>query len=204
MSSTLLRSMKAYQCRGDREMIYALITDTAESNLHPICYNHWPIAAGRKYEVMKTICRMAADVYGGMLKWRGRDWGRDGSCSEFMAYGENTLKRAAELSGPVPDIDCCNILYFKEDDPCADIFGNFEQIGYKVKNFFNEKVLVKEHPTVLDLEIAFRIRDHYESCKRYAQKSQTLNIAKLRKNLYSTSYLFPPQYRNAFKGCEAA
>ncbi|UKI30314.1 MAG: hypothetical protein L6W00_20435 [Lentisphaeria bacterium] len=68
MSSTLLRSMKAYQCRGEREMIYALITDTAESNLHPICYNHWPIAAGRKYEVMKTICQMAADVYGGMLK----------------------------------------------------------------------------------------------------------------------------------------
>lgn len=121
-----------------------------------------------------------------------------------MTYGENTLKRAAELSGPVPDIDCCNILYFKEDDPCADIFGNFEQIGYKVKNFFNEKVLVKEHPTVLDLEIAFRLRDHYESCRRYAQQSQTLDIAKLRKNLYSTSYLFPAQYRNAFKGCEAA
>ena len=52
--------------------------------------------------------------------------------------------------------------------------------------------------------MAFRIREHYESCKRYAQKSQTLDIAKLRKNLYSTSYLFPAQYRNAFKGCEAA
>ena len=91
MGSTLLRSMKAYQCRGEREMIYALITDTAESNLHPICYNHWPIAAGRKYEVMKTICQMAADVYGGMLKWRGRDWGRDGSCSEFMEPPRATL-----------------------------------------------------------------------------------------------------------------
>lgn len=57
MGATLLRSMKPIN-RGEREMIYALITDTAESNLHPICYNHWPIAAGRKYEVMKTICRM--------------------------------------------------------------------------------------------------------------------------------------------------
>lgn len=45
-------------------------------------------------------------------------------------------------------------------------------------------------------------RDHYESCRRYAQKSQTLDIAKLRKNLYSTSYLFPAQYQHVFMGAE--
>ncbi|UKI30313.1 MAG: hypothetical protein L6W00_20430 [Lentisphaeria bacterium] len=88
--------------------------------------------------------------------------------------------------------------------PAPTFSATLNRSAIRLKNFFNEKVLVKEHPTVLDLEMAFRIRDHYESCKRYAQKSQTLDIAKLRKNLYSTSYLFPAQYRNAFKGCEAA
>ena len=204
MSSTLLNGMKAYMCKGENDMIYALITNTAESNLHPIRYHRWPIAAGRKYQMVKMICDMAADVYSGMLKWHGGR-GRDGSSSEFVMYGENLLKRAVKTPDPIPDIDHYNIIYFRDDDPCADIFANFERIGgFKIRNFYSEKVLVKEHPTVLDLEIAFRIREHYQSSQKYAEKDESIDVKKLRKNLYDNSYMFPAEFRNAFKGKAAA
>ena len=200
MGATLLSSLKAYRCQGDREMIYTLITNTAESNLHPIQYHHWPIAVGWKYQVVKTICNMAADVYSGMLKWRSNSWGQDGSSSEFVIYGENVLKRAIETAEPIPEIDYYNIIYFKDDDPCADIFANFERIdGFKIRNFYGEKVLQKECPTVLDLNIAFQIRNHYESCLKSAQKRESPDIAKLRDDLYSYASLFPEEFRNSFK-----
>ncbi len=204
MGSTLLSSMKAYKCQGERETIYTLITNTAESNLHPIQYSPWPIAIGWKYEIVRTICLLAADVYSGSLKWRD-GWGRDGAASEFMTYGENVLKRAVETAEPIPDIDHYSVIYFKADDPCADLLANFERIaGYRIEDFCGEKVLRKERPTVLDLEIAFRVREHYESCVKYAQRSGTLDVAKLRKDLYSSGYMLPEQYRNAFKEQEAA
>lgn len=107
MSSTLLSKMVAYKCDDahERETIYTVIVNTAESNVHPISYHHWPIAVGWKYQVVKTICNMAADVYSGMLKWRSNSWGRDGSSSEFVIYGENVLKRAVETAEPIPEID---------------------------------------------------------------------------------------------------
>ena len=104
MSSTLLSSMKAYKNtdleRGDT--IYALIVNTAESNVHPHSYHHWAIACDRKWQVVRTICRMAGDVYSGELKWRGSTMNNDGICSAFVTYGENVLKQAKEISSARP------------------------------------------------------------------------------------------------------
>ena len=99
MSSTILRSMAAYKCddSSERETIYTLIVNTAESNVHPLSYHHWPIVTGQLYEVMGIICNLASDAYNGNLKWHD-GYGKMGICSEFITYGENVLKRAKGYS----------------------------------------------------------------------------------------------------------
>ena len=43
MSSTLLKSLKAYKCdvADCFESIYVVIANTAESNVHQLDYHHW-------------------------------------------------------------------------------------------------------------------------------------------------------------------
>ena len=203
MSSTLLSSMKAYKStdpeRGDT--IYALIVNTAESNVHPHSYHHWAIACDRKWQVVRTICRMAGDVYSGELKWRGSTMNNDGICSAFVTYGENVLKQAKEISSAIPELDYFNILYFKEAEPLAEFWQNFIPIGYDIEDFWNEKVLMKKKPTVLDLYYCMQIREHLENCNRYARQNKEVNADALREHL-SGAYLMPEHIRKIFKSLE--
>ena len=201
MSSTILRSMTAYKCddSSERETIYTLIVNTAESNVHPISYHHWPIVTGRLYEVMGMICNLASDAYNGNLKWHD-GYGKMGICSEFATYGENVLKQAKELSTPVPELAEYNVIYFEKDAPCMDLFENFTTLdGFELTGFFGSKVLVKKRPTVIDLYWCQRIRTHYENCIRYAKKPKELDEEKLRKYLYDSGYMLPEKYRKLFK-----
>lgn len=201
MSSTILSSMIAYKCddADERETIYTLIVNTAESNISPISYHHWPIITGQLYEVMSMVCNMASDAYNGNLKWRN-GYGKMGICSEFVTYGENVLKRAKETSEPVPELSDYNVIYFDKNAPCMDLFENFTTLeGFELRDFYNSKVLVKKRPTVIDLYWCRRIKSHYESCIRHAKKPQELNETKLRKDLYDSGFMLPERYRNMFK-----
>lgn len=201
MSSTLLKSMVAYKCDdiSERRTIYTLIVNTAESNVHPISYHHWPIMTGQLYEVMEMICNLASDAYNGNLKWHD-GYGKMGICSEFITYGENVLKRAEELSTPVPELFDYNIIYFEKNSPCKDLLENFSSLdGFEIKDFFNSKVLFKKRPTVIDLYWCQAIKDHYEGCVRYAKKPMELDEAKLRNDLYEDGYMLPEIYRNMFR-----
>ncbi len=206
MSTTLLRSMVAYKCDDahERETIYTVIVNTAESNVHPISYHHWPLTTGRLYQVMETLCGLASDAYNGNIKWHD-GFGKFGICSEFMIYAENVLERAKETADPLPELMHFNVVYFKPDDPGVDLWVNFTKLdGFEIKDFYNEKVLVKKRPTICDLYWCQRIKKHYESTLQYAKKPHELDIEKFRKDLYEHSYMMPEKIRNAFKAPEAA
>ena len=49
MSSTLLKSLKAYKCdvADCYESIYVVIANTAESNVRPLDYHHWAMCVQR-------------------------------------------------------------------------------------------------------------------------------------------------------------
>lgn len=72
MSSTLLKSLKAYKCdvADCFESIYVVIANTAESNVHPLDYHHWAMCSGMRYQVLDTLCHVAGDVYSGNIHWR--------------------------------------------------------------------------------------------------------------------------------------
>ena len=204
MSSTLLNGMEAYMCKGENDMIYALITNTAESNLHPIRYHHWPINTGLQHEVMTTICNMASDIFNGNLHWRG-NWGKFGICSEFLTYAENVLKRAKEITGAVPGLYEYRVIYFKPDAPCVDVLHRFTQLErFEINDFYGEKVLQIRNPTVSDLYWGQQIRKHYETCQKYAMESKTLDAGKMRKNLAKWGYMLSAKYRKKFQTEEKA
>lgn len=206
MGATLLHRIIAYKCDDpdSRDTIYTLIVNTAEKNVHPISYHYWPINSGRQYEIMTTMCNMASDIFNGNLHWRGT-WGKFGICSEFLNYAENVLKRAQKITGPVPELDEYRILYFKPDAPCADVLNRFAELKrFEINDFFDEKVLQIQYPTVSDLYWGQRIRQHYEACKKYAEKPGKLNTEKFRKCLAEWSYMMPDKYRELFKTGEQA
>lgn len=204
MSSTLLSSVAAYKCDipEEWETIYTLVVNTAERNVHPISYHHWPINTGRQHEIMTTLCNMASDIYSGNLHWR-RSWGKFGVCSEFMIYGENVLKRAKEITGPVPDLDEYHLIYFKPDDPCADILLNFTKFErFDTRDCYDSRVLFIRNPTIEDVYRGKQIRDHYETCKKYAMEPGKFDEVKFRKILSEWCYMMPDRYREVFKTVE--
>ncbi len=204
MGSTLLNSMAACKCYipEEREDIYTLIINTAEKNIEPVSYHCWPMNTGRKYEIMATLCGMASDIFNGNLHWHG-EWGRMGICSEFMTYAENILKRAAETTGPVPNLSEYRLIYFKPDDPCVDLLDHFIKLErFEIHNFFDEKVLQIRNPTISDLYWGERIRQHYETCKKYAVEPGNFDAVKFRKILAEWGCMMPDRYRKAFKTVE--
>ena len=105
------------------------------------------------------------------------------------------------ISFAIPELDFFNILYFKETEPLADFWQNFIPIGYEIEDFWNEKVLTKKKPTVLDLYYGMQIREHWENCNRYARQNKEVNAEALREHL-SGAYLMPEHIRKKFKSLE--
>ena len=200
MSSTLMSKMKAYKSKEPQRgnTIYALIVNSAESNITPLHYEDWTLTCDEKWKVMGKICQMAGDLYSGGLKWPGAIWGDEKICSKFLQYAENVMKDAKTTEDPVPEITSHFIIDWDPDDPCADIWRRFIPLGYCIKKLWSREVLVKYNPTVLDLYNGFSIRQHYESCLRYARGEGELDIAKLRKNLFTNGYMLPMEIRLAF------
>ena len=61
MSSTLLKNIRVYKCNEPEhwnDTIYAVLVNTAESNIFPQTCHYWTIAAGQKYEVLIPIHRV--------------------------------------------------------------------------------------------------------------------------------------------------
>lgn len=200
MSSTLIRNMKAYKSKEPKwgNDIYALVVDSAESNVKPLNYEYWAITCDQKWMVMEKICRMAGDLYSGMLKWPGSQWGDEKICSKFLQYAENVMKNARTTENPIPEITSHYIIDWNPDDPCAEIWRRFIPLGYSIENLWGREILIKYHPTVLDLYNGFNIRKHYENCLQYSRKKGELDIAKLRKNLYEKAYMLPDETHQAF------
>ena len=200
MSSTLMRNMKAYKSKEPRwgNEIYALIVDSAESNIEPLYYKYWVITCDQKWMVMEKICRMAGDLYSGMLKWPGAQWGDEKICSKFLHYAENVMKNAKTTEKTIPEITSHYIIDWNPDDPFADIWRRFIPLGYSIENLWGREILIKYHPTVLDLYNGFNIRKHYENCLQYSRKKGELDIAKFRKNLFTNGYMLPMEIRLAF------
>ena len=60
MSSTLLKNIRVYKCNEPEhwnDTIYAVLVNTAESNIFPQTCHYWTIAVGQKYEVLILIHR---------------------------------------------------------------------------------------------------------------------------------------------------
>ena len=201
MSSTLLRSMKAYKSKEPRwgEEIYELIVNTAESNIEPLHYEHWVITCNKKWLVMKTICEMAGNLYSGVLKWPGAQWRDEEICSKFLRYAENVIRNAPTRAESIPEITSHSVINWNPDDPTADIWRKFIPLGYLIEKKWDREYLVKKHPTMIDLYYNFQIREHYENCLRYAREKGNLDIDKFRRYLYESGYMLPDEIRQTFK-----
>ena len=149
---------------------------------------------------MKNICKMAGNLYSGVLKWQnGAQWGDEEICSKFLKYAENVLKNAPSHTDPVPEITSHSVIDWKVDDPTADIWRKFIPFGYQIEERWGWENLVKYHPTVIDLYNNFQIREHYENCLQYARGKGNLDTEKFRRELYDSGYMFPQEIREAFK-----
>ena len=202
MSSTLLKNIRVYKCNEPEhwnDTIYAVLVNTAESNVFPQTYHYWVIAAGQKYEVIKVIAEMFSNTFNGNLHWRG-EWHSMDNSMAFLKYALNALEHAKEITGAVPELDEYTVLYFEKDAPGADKLHNFAALEhFKIQECWGQYRLVIEHPTVSEIYWGQAIRQHYENCVHLATEPGTLNLEKLQKNLAEHCWLIPEKYRNPFK-----
>ena len=201
MSSTLVKNIRICRCDDPeaRTAIYAMIVNTAESNVHPITYRYWPIAVGREYEVAAVIAQMASDIFNGNLHWHGA-WGSAERSIAFFKYAMNLLERAEELSGAVPELFEYRILYFKKDAPGMEILNRFTALErFKIREIWDESMLLIEKPTVSEIYWGQEIRRHYERSIRLATEPGILNMEKLQKNLAGGNTTLPEKYRFPFE-----
>ena len=202
MSSTLLKSLKAYKCdvADCFESIYVVIANTAESNLHPISYHRWAMCSGMRYQVLDTLCNVASDVFNGNIHWRNT-WGEMGICSKFMTYAEKVISEAKELTAAIPELYDYPVAYFKPDDPDVDYLQKFAELEkFEIRDFFSQKVLRIKNPTVSDVYRGGQIRRYIDDCRKYAKEARELNVGKFLRCLREWCGRMPVPYREIFKG----
>ena len=202
MSSTLLKNIRVYKCNEPEhwnDTIYAVLVNTAESNVFPQTYHYWVIAAGQKYEVIKVIADMFSDTFNGNLHWHG-EWHSMDNSMAFLNYALDALEHAKEITGAVPELDEYTVLYFKKDSPGADKLHNFAALEhFKIQECWGQYRLVIEHPTVCEIYWGQAICQHYKGSIRMATEPGTLNMEKLQKYLAEHCWLIPEKYRKPFK-----
>ena len=205
MSSTLLKNIRVYKCNEPEhwnDTIYAVLVNTAESNVFPQTYHYWTIAAGQKYEVIKVIANMFSDTFNGNLHWRG-EWHSIDNSMAFLKYALEALEHAKEITGAVPELDEYTVLYFKKDALGADKLHKFAELErFKIKESWDEYRLLIKRPTVCEIYWGQAIRQHYEDCIRLAAEPGTLNKGKLQKYLAEHGWGIPEKYRKPFAQTE--
>lgn len=201
MSFTHFDSMSAYKTMDSnlRDFLYVLVTKSADSSIRPLHYCHYPVAAGRLYEVMEDVCKMASDAFNGNLHWHGT-WGEIGISSKFLAYAENVLKQAKEIASPIPNLSEFLILSFGDDDPGAEILKKFAGLDrFEICDSWGKNQLVIHSPTVEDIFWGMELKKLYEISKRYAEKVSRIDLTAFHNHLEELSMLFPVQYRELLK-----
>ena len=201
MSFTHFDSMSAYKTMDSnlRDFLYVLVTKSADSSIRPLHYCHYPVAAGRLYEVMEDVCKMASDAFNGNLRWHGT-WREIGISSKFLAYAENVLKQAKEIASPIPNLSEFLILSFGDDDPGAEILKKFAGLDrFEICDSWNKKQLVIHSPTVEDIFWGMELKKLYEISKRYAEKVSRIDLTAFHKHLEELSMLFPVHYKKLLK-----
>ena len=202
MSSTLLKSLKAYKCdvADCYESIYVVITNTAESNVRPLDYHHWAMCSGMRYQVMETLCEIAGDAYNGNIHWRNT-WGEMGICSKFMTYAEKVISEAKELTTPIPELYDYPVMYFKPEDPDVAYLQKFAELDkFEIRDFYSQKVLQIKNPTVSDVYWGGQIRRYIDDCRKYAKEAKELDVEKFHRCLREWCGRMPEPYREIFKG----
>ena len=202
MSSTLLKSLKAYKCdvADCYESIYVVIANTAESNVRPLDYHHWAMCSGMRYQVMETLCEIAGDAYTGNIHWRNT-WGEMGICSKFMTYAEKVISEAKELTTPIPELYDYPVMYFKPEDPDVDYLQKFAELDkFEIRDFYSQKVLRIKNPTVSDVYWGGQIRRYIDDCRKYAKEAKELDVGKFHRCLREWCRRMPEQYWKIFKG----
>ena len=202
MSSTLLKSLKAYKCdvADCYESIYVVIANTAESNVRPLDYHHWVMCSGMRYQVMGTLCEIAGDAYNGNIHWRNT-WGEMGICSKFMTYAEKVISEAKELTAAIPELYDYPVVYFKSDDPDVDYLQKFAELEkFEIRDFFSQKVLRIKNPMVSDVYWGGQIRRYIDDCRKYAKETKELDVEKFHRCLREWCGRMPEQYWKIFKG----
>ena len=202
MSSTLLKSLKAYKCdvADCYESIYVVIANTAESNVRPLDYHHWVMCSGMRYQVMGTLCEIAGDAYNGNIHWRNT-WGKMGICSKFMTYAEKIISEAKELTTPIPELYDYPVMYFKPEDPDVAYLQKFAELDkFEIRDFYSQKVLQIKNPTVSDVYWGGQIRRYIDDCRKYAKEAKELDVEKFHRCLREWCRRMPEQYWKIFKG----
>lgn len=206
MSSTLLKSLKAYKCdvADCYESIYVVIANTAEGNVRPLDYHHWAMCSGMRYQVLDTLCHVAGDVYSGNIHWRNT-WDEMGICSKFMTYAEKVISEAKELTTAIPELYDYPVVYFKQDDPDVAYLQKFAELDkFEIRDFYSQKVLQIKNPTVSDVYWGGQIRRYIDDCRKYAKEAKELDVGKFHRCLREWCGRMPEPYREIFKDTEKA